>query len=710
MQEANDKTVLGQFGGDTFSHGGVTSTFFKKDDRFWVRTDGPDGKLADFEIRYTFGVSPLQQYLIELPKGRLQALGIAWDARSKDEGGQRWFSLFPDRNLAAGDPLHWTGIDQNWNYQCAFCHSTNLKKNHDATTDSFQTTWSEISVGCEACHGPASQHMDWASKSGDWQRFDTPGKGFALSLDERRDVVWSIPPHGTATRSGPRTTTTTTKEIEACAPCHARRQQFSDDTTGTRALLDAFRPSLVEPGLYHVDGQQRDEVYTYASFLQSRMHAAGVTCSDCHNPHTEKLRAPGNAVCSQCHAAETFDSAAHHHHAAGSKGAECAGCHMPSTTYMIVDPRHDHSMRIPRPDQTYLLGTPNACNHCHSDKTPSWASEAIKTWYPTPKPGYQDFAKAFDLGDRGAPGAQAALMQIAEDASQSAIARASAVARLERLPSIKSLAVTAEALKDKDPIVRMAAASALASTDPRVRLALLPPLLSDQVRAVRMETARALAGQTEKQLKSEDRKPFETALDEYIAAQRFNAERPESQVNLGNLFMSRGQFDEAEAALLKAMQIDPTFVAAPITLAELRRTRGQENAAEETLREALKTAPQSAELLHALGLSLVRQKRTKEALDNLKEAATLAPEQARFSYVAGVAFHDTGNSAEGLEVLHAALSRHPYDRDILYALASYEVQARQYSSALQRAELLRKLEPENQRFDQLLTTISGMAR
>ncbi len=203
MQEANDKTVLGKFDGGTFSHGGVTSTFYKKDDKFWVTTDGPDGKLADFEIRYTFGISPLQQYLIELPKGRLQALGIAWDARPKDEGGQRWFSLFPDRKLASGDPLHWTGIDQNWNYQCAFCHSTNLKKNYDAATGIFQTTWSEISVGCEACHGPASHHMAWASKSGDWQRFDTPEKGFCHEPGraKRRGVVQREPCDGCSFRA-----------------------------------------------------------------------------------------------------------------------------------------------------------------------------------------------------------------------------------------------------------------------------------------------------------------------------------------------------------------------------------------------------------------------------------------------------------------------------------------------------------------------------
>ena len=706
MQETNDKTVLGRFDGSTFSHGGVTSTFFKKDDRFWVNTAGADGQPADFEVSYTFGLFPLQQYLIGMPKGRLQALGIAWDARTKDDGGQRWFALYPDRKLTPGDPLHWTGIDQNWNYQCAFCHATNLKKNYDPLSDSFHTTWSELSIGCEACHGPASHHVAWASKTGDWQRFDNPSKGFAVSLDERKGVEWLMSPHGTAARSQvPRTS----KEIEACATCHARRQQFSDDLPPGHRFLDAFRPALLEPSLYHVDGQQRDEVYNYASFLQSRMHAAGVTCSDCHNPHTLKLRVAGSAVCAQCHAPETFDTPSHHHHVSGSKGSECAACHMPTTTYMVVDPRHDHSLRVPRPDRTHVLGTPNACNQCHTDKAASWAAEAIKSWYPSPTPGYEGFAEAFDLADRAAPGAQVALTKIVEDNFASSIARASAIVRLGHFLSPKTLAVIAKALKDPDANVRMAAVGALAGSDPQTRLTLLAPLLADEARVVRMDAARGLAGEAE-HLNSEDRKRFEAAVDEYIAGQRFNAERPEAQVNLASLYQARGKVDEAEATLLKAIQIDPTFVPAPVALSELHRAQGQESAAEATLRSALKQNPESAPLLHALGLSLVRQKRTEEAVDNLIKAAKLAPQAPRFAYVAGVALHDSGKPSEASEMLESALSDHPYDREILYALTTYEGQAGQLESALSRARLLHELEPEDQQVDQLLTTLRQSMR
>ena len=700
MQEATDETVLGPFDGSTFTKDGVETTFFKKDGKFWVRTDGPDGKIADFEVPYTFGVAPLQQYLISLPDGRLQALGIAWDARPKEEGGQRWFHLYPDQKLTAGHPLHWTGIDQNWNHQCAYCHSTNLKKNYDAATDSFGTTWSEINVGCEACHGRASQHLAWASNKDEWQRSEGDGKGFRLSFDERKGVTWSPSSSGTATRSVARNTN---KEIQVCATCHARRGQFSDEQA--QRFHDAFRPALLAQGLYHADGQQRDEVYTHGSFLQSRMYAAGVTCSDCHDPHTQKLRATGNAVCTQCHAPEQFDTPAHYRHRAGSKGAECVNCHMPTTTYMIVDPRHDHSIRIPRPDLTRILGTPNACNQCHTDKTATWATDAIKAWYPSPKPGFQTYAQALHSGDRGGPGAQVLLKRIAKDTTQPAIARASAIARLGRFLTPKSISIVIDALRDPDPVVRMAAIAALAEAGPRVRLALLPPLLADNVRVVRMDAARALAGQIEQQLKPEDRKLFETALEEYIAAQRFNADRPESQVNLANLYIARGQRDDAEDALVKAIELDKTFAPAYVALAENHRARGDEAGAEATLRDGLEKNPESAVLMHALGLSLVRQKRIDEALKKLTEAAKTAPDVPRFAYVAGVALHDTGKPSEAIALLKEALSRNPYDRDLLHVLASYELRDGQYLSALERAELLKELEPESREIQQFLANV-----
>ena len=339
MAQATEQSVLGNFNNTKFTYGGIASTFFKRDGKFFVNTDGPDGKLADFEIKYTFGVAPLQQYLVEFPDGRLQALSIAWDARSKKEGGQHWFHLYPNERVTHGDELHWTRPAQNWNFMCADCHSTDVRKNYDSASDKFQTRWAEISVGCEACHGPGSNHVAWAKfespplKRGARGDLNTPeiplnppfpkgevsSKGLSARLDERRGITWSInAATGNAARSKPRASE---REIEVCAQCHARRGQIAEGYQAGKPFLDYYRPALLTPPLYHADGQQRGEVYNWGSFLQSKMYANGVTCSDCHNPHSGKLRAEGNAVCATCHLPSKYDTTAHHQHKSGSTGA-----------------------------------------------------------------------------------------------------------------------------------------------------------------------------------------------------------------------------------------------------------------------------------------------------------------------------------------------------------------------------------------------------
>jgi tetratricopeptide (TPR) repeat protein len=704
MAEASEATVLGNFAGAKFSHGGATSTFFRRDGRFFVNTDGPDGRLRDFEIKYTFGVTPLQQYLVEMPGGRLQALGIAWDARPAKAGGQRWFHLYPDRRLKAGEPLHWTGIDQTWNYQCADCHSTNLRKNYDEKTDRYATTWTDINVGCEACHGPGSKHVAWANNEGDRQRH-AADKGLTVRLDERRGVSWAIDPAtGNAVRSAPRTSS---REIETCARCHARRGQFTDEWHAGRPFADGYRASLIEPGLYWDDGQQRDEVFNYGSFLGSRMHAKGVTCSDCHDPHSGTTRAPGNAVCAQCHLPAKYEAATHHHHQPGSAGAECAACHMPTTTYMVVDPRHDHGFRIPRPDRTASLGTPNACNQCHRDRKADWTAAAVKRWFPQPKPGYQTFAEAFAAAERGAPGVPRELVAVAEDRGLSGYVRAGAIRRLGRYLGPATLPAVRSGLADPDAQVRAAAVAALAEADAGLRAQLLPPLLGDPVRLVRMDAARALAGEPQARLSAADRARFAAALDEYTAAERFNADRPEGRANLGNLHATQGRIDEAMAAYRSALALDPTFTQAAINLADLQRGLGAEGDAEKTLRETLQRDPRSAPARFALGLSLVRQKRTAEALQELAGAAKLAPDNPRFAYVHAVALNDAGRPAEARRELEALLKRQPYNRDALLALTLFERDAGNGPRALGYARRLAELEPGSPQVQQLLRELGG---
>jgi len=705
MQVATADSVLGNFASAKFMYAAITSTFSRRDGKFFVNTDGPDGKLGNFEIKYTFGVRPLQQYLIELPGGRMQALGIAWDSRPKAQGGQRWFHLYPGQGLKAGDPLHWTGIQQNWNFQCAECHSTDLRKNFDAASGTFNTKWKEINVACEACHGPGSNHLSWARKEGAWQSI--AAKGLAIALDERRGVSWApVAETGNSKRSAPRQTS---REIDTCARCHARASRISDDYVHGKPPQDTHRLALLEDNLYWNDGQMRDEVYNWGSFVQSRMHAQGVTCSDCHDPHSLKLRAPANAVCALCHLPAKFDTASHTHHAAGSQGASCAACHMPTTTYMGVDARHDHSLRIPRPDVSVQLGTPNACTRCHSKQSAQWAADAIGKWTGKPPASYQNFGAAMLAGSTAAPGARGKLLALIEDKSQPAIVRASALARLGRLLTPATTDTVVRELNDPDSVVRLAAVEALANTDPPTRQRYLARMLADPVRLVRISAARALVGAPESRLTEGERAAFTKALAEYVAAQTYIADRPEGRTNLANLEAERGNAATAIAEYRKAIALDPTFVAAYANLADLHRARGAEADATAVLREGLARNPRAAELHHALGLAQVRQKATADSLRSFKLAADLAPNNARFAYVYAVALNSAGRNKEALDVLASARKREPYDRDVLSGLAYFTAQAGNRELALGYVKELRELDPENPQFARMASQIENAA-
>ena len=698
MQVANESAVLGNFENKSLDHYGITTRFFRKGEQYMVNTDGPDGKLRDYPIKYTFGVYPLQQYLVEFPGGRLQALDVAWDSRPKEQGGQRWFALHPeDESIPPDDVLHWTGPNLNWNYMCAECHSTGLDKNYDTESRTYKTAWSEINVSCEACHGPGSGHVEWADK-GDTASHD-PQKGLTVSLRERQGINWQIDPiTGKPVRSAPRKSS---NEIEACAVCHSRRSQIGEDNDPGLGFFDNFIPALLTEGLYHPDGQIDDEVYVYGSFLQSKMHHAGVTCSDCHDPHSADLRLPGDQVCYQCHAAERYTSSQHHFHGEGTQGASCVECHMPPKTYMVVDPRHDHSFRVPRPDLSVKLGTPNACNTCHQDKTALWSAEQMKDWYGKRPEGYQQFADALHAGRKQLPAARELLQTLAADDQQPGIARASAGTFLNRYQDPVSFGILKQMTDSEDPQQRLAALQSLGSYDLRNRIPLAFPLLEDKTRSVRIQAASLLASVPSGNLAADKQAILDNAVREYIEAQQFNADRPEAQLNLGNLYADQGNTRDAVAAYQTATELQPRFVPAFINLAQLYSNQGDEVAARQVLEAGLKNVENNADLHHALGLARVRNKDLPGALSSLSRAAELAPDNARYSYVYAVGLQSAGKLKEAVKVLETVHGKHPGNANILFALVTYNRDAGNIADARRYAGMLKKLQPANSAVIQL---------
>jgi Flp pilus assembly protein TadD len=664
MTVADAQTVLGDFNEAGFSHQGVDSILKLRDGEFVAQTEGSDGQLAEFPIRYTFGVYPLQQYLTELPDGKIQVLPIAWDARPAGDGGQRWFHVYGDEPIDYTDVLHWTKMSQNWSSQCADCHSTGLVKQYDIEADAFDTRWEEINVSCEACHGAGSRHVAWAAAP-----TEIPGKGLSPVLTERQDINWILDAEsGNSRRSQPRTTNI---EIDTCAPCHSRRSRISDSPETGGEFLDAYLPAMITPPLYYADGQIRDEVYVYGSFLQSRMYQHGVTCSDCHEPHSLELRAPGSQVCAQCHDAQKFQNASHHFHAEDSAGADCLGCHMPATTYMQIDPRRDHSFRIPRPALSVGTGIPNACTGCHTDRDASWARGALEKHKPPAAGRVPHWSERMTAAFYSPMHTRDLLLGLAADRTVPAIIRASAMSVLQLAGDELAVKIISEWSASSDAMVRWGVARALQTADPVVKAGELPEPLEDPVKAVRIAAASGASSLSMEALPTQSYTHLEKALDEYTDAQMVNPERAESHVNLANLNRSRNRLDQAEASYRTSIRLNPYFVPAYVNLADLYRVQQRESDGEAVLREALQILPDQSDLHHALGLLLIRTEQIAEATEELGIAAESADADPRYALAYALALDAQGYTFEAQVYLQKSLDRFGDDPALIAALVNF---------------------------------------
>lgn len=610
MQPATAQSVLGNFGDVTFQMPDLRARFVRRGHAFAVTTKGPDGREREFPVSHVIGIHPLQQVLLPLTHGRLQAFTIAWDTTRK-----AWFSLQPEGGVRPGDSLHWSGRYQNWNLMCGECHTTAYRKGYDDKQESYATTWAEANVGCQACHGAGRAHAESA-------------RAFAAGARDRTRRPRPTPNRALTDAHG---------QVDQCAACHARRTRLVEDSVVGAPLFDQFIPDELRPGLYHADGQQLDEVFEYGSYRQSRMYQAGVACTDCHDPHGGRTRAVGNALCTACHnaspnrgrfpglQAKDYDSTNHHFHGASAPGSQCVDCHMPSRNYMVVHARRDHAIRVPRPDLSQASGAPDACTGCHVDRRPEWATTAIERHHGKHARPAQ-YGTVFAAARSGTPGAAASLSALLVDTSLAAIVRASAITHLAQLAPAM---VPAAALRDADPAVRTSAAAAFALRPAEERLRLLTPLLADPLRAVRITAARSLADQPAQRFTPEVRTVWRAALDEFVAAQSAMADMPSAQFNLAALALAERNPRAAEERLRRALEREPALQAARLALASLLAQTGREDGAAMILRQGLGLTTNAGELHFALGLLAGQQQRWDEAARELRTAATLLPDQAR---------------------------------------------------------------------------------
>lgn len=682
MEEANDETVLGDFNNAIFEHKGIRSRFFRRGKKFFVHTQGPDGKMADFEIKYTFGYTPLQQYLVPFPGGRLQCLPIAWDVKEK-----KWYRL-PNGTDDPRDWLHWTRGGQNWNGMCAECHSTNLKKNYDPKTDTYQTTWSEIDVSCEACHGPASRHVAWAEMP-----------DMARPSVENYNLL--VKTSGLSSR----------KLVELCAPCHSRRAALGDYTHAEPDLLDSLLPSLLTEELYFADGQILEEVYVYGSFTQSKMYHRDVRCSHCHNVHSVKLVKEGNALCLQCHRAREYDTGDHHFHKKkGEKGdpikteegevlfevgsgADCVQCHMPGRKYMGPDYRPDHSFRVPRPDLSAKIRAPDACIRCHMDKTSQWSDKIVTEWYGLGRKSH--YGTILDAGRKRLPGARKELIALAGDPLHPVIVRATALSLLVGYPGEESARAMDLAMMDDEALIRRTGLANIPVSGLKAYAERIAPLLYDPVRAVRIEAARALAGAPSKHLRPDQQKVLQAALKEFEASMNYSADFAFGRYNLGNLYIALQRPEEAVHQYRAAIKIDGLFYPAKVNLAMLYNGRNENDKAERFFREVVQEHPELYDAAYSLGLLLVEQENYQEAAKYLIRAAEGMPERARVHYNLGLLLQELKRYDEAETALTRALEIEPNTLDYLHAMADHYIRRKELEKAKRIALKMVEQHPTN---------------
>ena len=685
MDIASEETVLGDFNEASYTdpHNQITSRFFRQDGKFMVTTEGPEGELETYEVTHVFGVYPLQQYLVPFPGGRLQCLNIGWDARE-----HRWYRLPPYEVQDSGDWLHWTRGGQTWNGMCAECHSTRLMKNYDMETDGYQTTWFEIDVGCESCHGPGSRHTAWAEKP-------------PLARPQVNNSDLAVVTSGITSR----------EQISLCAPCHSRRFQLGDNPHLSGDVLDVMVPSLLEEGLYYPDGQILEEVYVYGSFVQSKMYRHEVRCSDCHEVHSLELHQEGNKLCLQCHRAEEYDRYEHHFHkrefeGEPSDGHLCVKCHMPGRIYMGIDYRPDHSLRIPRPDLSLTIGTPNSCGtaECHGDKELSWIVDHYQSWYgKTRKPHYGEVIAAARSAE---PGSSEALRSLAGDQLTPVIVRATALSLLRNYPDDLTTEVLIRGLDDNESLIRYTAIRGLQHLDPSALLDHIAPKLYDPVKAVRTEAAAALAGLPESQIRADDRTALAAGLDEYREAMRYNSDFAPQRYNLGNLAASQGNDEEATDLYRQAIGIDDRFYPAKVNLAMALNRRGDNKGAEVLLREVIDQQPQLHEVRYSLGLLLAELERYEEAAPVLGEAADGMPEYTRPRYNQALALLKLERYEEGERALLKALELEPENREYFTTLANLYLNFRMIGRAEQLARTILDRVPDHPDATRLLEMIN----
>ncbi|WP_158253198.1 tetratricopeptide repeat protein [Marinobacter maroccanus] len=632
MAPATPDTVEGNFSNGRFADSDIQANFRREGEGYVIRLS-EGGNSREWPVRYTFGVYPLQQYLVDVGHGRLQAFNIAWDTRAESEGGQRWFRLDESDQNHPGDAMHWTGVYQNWNNQCADCHSTGLKRNYDAESDSYDTHWQQISVGCAACHENAEEHAHAA----------LDGKSLAPGVELAAMGAWLVsqgarPPMHEGPDSSP-------NQVPSCGRCHSLRTSLTDQGGGQ--VHDQFSLTRLDEPFYYSDGRIREEVFVLGSFEQSKMFEAGVVCSDCHNPHTGNLKAQGNAVCTQCHSAADFDTPEHHRHGRGSEGAQCVNCHMPESTFMKIDARREHSFMVPRPDISNASSSPDVCLGCHTDKNRDWSITEVDGWFPE----LYEQETWYHVQQRPSSG----MVEYLQNPDEPALRRATLLEQQGQWLAQEQPSLVANLSASDQVVMRESAFRILRHGSAEHARRVGEAGLIDSSLAVRIAAFESLTW-----LGVElDSAPWEKVRGEYEHFLEMQSDLPSGLVLKARYLLARDFVYKAERTLEKALNKDPGYAPGTILLTDILRSGGRNLEAIDAINRTLEQTPDEASLIHLRGLINLKLKDYSKALEDLERATALAPDQWLFGYRYAVALFQLQQQDEARKVTGALLERFP---------------------------------------------------
>lgn len=656
MEEAKPSSVKGNFNQTSYTSDKVSYSFWTKDSGYYFSEKEDGGKADTFKVRYTFGYHPLQQYLIEQAGGKLQTSRFSWDTKQ-----QKWFHQYKGSTIAKTDWLHWTQGAQNWNTMCAACHSTGVNKAYNEGKDAFQTSFAAVNVSCESCHGMGKLHTQ----------------------NPKENTLSSLP------------------VLNTCAPCHARKTDLQANLETGVELLNHFVPQVISSEFYEPDGQIKEEDFELGSFMQSKMYKNGVSCNNCHQPHTGKLLKAGNALCLNCHEPK-YDSKAHHFHAQNTEGSSCVNCHMPQKTYMGNHVRHDHSFRVPRPDQSMVYKTPNTCNSCHAEKSAQWAANEIsKRFGSTRKPHFSDYLLP---GSKPGKTQLTSLFTLLNDTSESGIVRATA---LLYLGLSNNNSAVLNYLSDKEPMVRYQVAHALKYLNPELWVNKAGLLLKDPIKAVRIAAAASYHTLPDNLIPQELKPVYLSANEENKAFLNSKTDFASGNMMKAEHLMQEGAYPEAIKYYERGLAKDNQLHESRTNLAIAYSAIGQPQEAVRVLEVAQQYAPLNGEINYQLALVYFQQGNKNKAKDNFEKALKKDYLSASLYYNYTLFLKEEKQLAMAEKITKLGLKKFPGNDKLNYAWVFILLETNRTQEAKEIAQQLALNFPSNPEYLQLAKTLSA---